>query len=258
MIQRFRIFSLLLVVFAVLTGTLAHAARDIDPVEAGQDGLIEAGDYPWYDAEQDALRSIEFKPAPPPREIRDWEWTTPNVKTKNVNWGWGFWGSFWRVVQTGIWVLLAVLLAVAIYYGVRASALREGALAMNVSSDDDLHAQAQRIEQLPFQVDKPLSDLLAEAKRLYTARRYGEAIVYLFSHQLVQLDKHQMIRLAKGKTNRQYLRELRSSRGMSDLLGQTMVAFEDFFFGDHTIDQQRFESCWNRLDEFDRALGSTL
>ena len=33
-------------------------------------------------------------------------------------------------------------------------------------------------------------------------------MIYLFSHQLVQLDRHQIIRLAKGKTNRQYLREV--------------------------------------------------
>ena len=51
-------------------------------------------------------------------------------------------------------------------------------------------------------------DLLAEARRHYQAGNYGAAIVYLFSFQLVQLDQRQIIRLAKGKTNRQYLREV--------------------------------------------------
>ena len=51
-------------------------------------------------------------------------------------------------------------------------------------------------------------DLLAEARRHYQAGNYGAAIVYLFSFQLVQLDRRQIIQLAKGKTNRQYLREV--------------------------------------------------
>ena len=35
------------------------------------------------------------------------------------------------------------------------------------------------------------------------------------------------------------------------LVEQTMVAFEDAFFGHHPLDQTRFESCWFRLGEFD-------
>ena len=67
---------------------------------------------------------------------------------------------------------------------------------------------AARIESLPFPVAAGRLDLLAEARRHYQAGNYGAAIVYLFSFQLVQLDKRQIIRLAKGKTNRQYLREV--------------------------------------------------
>ncbi len=74
-------------------------------------------------------------------------------------------------------------------------------------------------------------DLLAEARRHYQAGNYGAAIVYLFSFQLVQLDKRQIIRLAKGKTNRQYLREVGPRAALLRLVEQTMVAFEDVFFG---------------------------
>ena len=68
---------------------------------------------------------------------------------------------------------------------------------------------ADRVEALPFHVRAASGDFLAEARRLYDAGHYSEAIVYLFSYQLVQLDKHHVIRLAKGKTNRQYVRETR-------------------------------------------------
>jgi hypothetical protein len=84
--------------------------------------------------------------------------------------------------------------------------------------------------------------------------------MYLFSYQLVHLDKHHLIRLAKGKTNRQYLRELRAQneesdgQGLRGILRRTMIAFEDCFFGDHAIEKNRFEACWQRLDDFHKTV----
>ena len=60
------------------------------------------------------------------------------------------------------------------------------------------------------------------------------------------------IRLTKGKTNRQYLREVGARISLRQLVEQTMIAFEDAFFGRHPLDQTRFESCWFRLGEFDK------
>ena len=90
---------------------------------------------------------------------------------------------------------------------------------------------AARIEALPFRLRSGALDLLGEARRLYAAGNYGEAVIYLFSHELVELDRARMVRLAKGKTNRQYLRELALRPELSQLFEQTMVAFEDVFFG---------------------------
>ncbi|MEK6236617.1 MAG: DUF4129 domain-containing protein, partial [Planctomycetales bacterium] len=130
-----------------------------------------------------------------------------------------------------------------------------------VDVSDDAHVAeevslAERVEALPVRVSRDVDDLLAEAKRHYENGNFREAIVYLYSHQLVTLDKHHVIRLAKGKTNRQYAREILrgGQQGLSDLLEGTLVAFEDVFFGNHAIDRERFESCWTRLPEFDRLL----
>jgi hypothetical protein len=109
---------------------------------------------------------------------------------------------------------------------------------------------AQRIENLPFKVRSPTGDFLSEARRFYNEGNYGEAIIYLFSYQLIQLDKNQWIRLSKGKTNRQYLREVRGKQDLRGLVHTTMVAFEDFFFGQHPIDKSRFDACWEKLDQF--------
>jgi hypothetical protein len=38
------------------------------------------------------------------------------------------------------------------------------------------------------------------------------------------------------------------------LVEQTMVAFEDVFFGDHPLSRARFEACWFELERFDRLV----
>ncbi len=62
------------------------------------------------------------------------------------------------------------------------------------------------------------------------------------------------MRLAKGKTNRQYLREAGRERPLASLLERTMVTFEDVFFGRRALDREGFEICWNQLDQFERLV----
>ena len=100
-------------------------------------------------------------------------------------------------------------------------------------------------------------DLRGEAERNYREGNYREAIVYLYSYLLVQLDRRQVIRLTKGKTNRQYLREVRQRPELVPIFEPTMIAFEDVFFGDHPLSRGEFEKCWDRLDEFHRLLDQT-
>ena len=117
-------------------------------------------------------------------------------------------------------------------------------------------------------------NLLDEARRHWQEGDFAQAIIYLFSFQLVHLDKQQIIRLNKGKTNRQYLREIGHGaaawatlaaapqveppapvfpqlRGrLQGLVEQTMFVFEDVFFGNRALERARFEACWSRVDEF--------
>jgi hypothetical protein len=119
--------------------------------------------------------------------------------------------------------------------------------------EDEL-LQRARVEELPMQLSAPRGDFLAEARRRYEAGDYSGAIIYLFSHELLQLDRHQRIQLERGKTNRQYLREVRNEPFLANALSRTMVAFEDVFFGHHALDRTRFEACWREVDEFHRRL----
>lgn len=241
-------------VWLLLVGTgPAQTAEDMPAVEAGRKALSRRTTYPWYDAQQDTIRRIDVKPPKTTAANRNSKWESKPVAP--MNWS-PAWGWLWEILKWVFWAGLIGLLVFLIVMFVRAFGYREGSFP--VASAQECAAApgtaAATIESLPFQVPRPESDLLAEARRLYEAGRYGEAIIYLFSHQLVQLNQHQLIRLARGKTNRQYVGELRQRRDLRELLVQTMVAFEDVFFGRHELDRSGFEACWLRLDEFQTRL----
>ena len=210
--------------------------------------LRDAARFPWYDAEADRLRPVRVPPYEPLLQPSDWNWQPPNPQpVRRGKWWWLKWiaGAF-----------LAFLLFLILFLLLRALIERyrpEGGGGIAGDGNDGA-TEADRIESLPFRIERPQTNLLAEARRHYLAGDYGEAMIYLFSYQLVQLDKRHLIRLARGKTNRQYLRELRTSLPLRSMLSSAMVAFEDVFFGHHPLSRERFEACWNRLDEFHRLI----
>jgi hypothetical protein len=161
----------------------------------------------------------------------------------------------WRILQT---ILVAVIVGLFVWLIVALSRTflgRESAAAVTSEQNMELGLEADRIEHLPFDVRRPQSDLLAESRRLYEQGEYSQAVIYYFSYLLVELDRRQVIRLTRGKTNRQYLREVRRQRQeVAGLVERTMVAFEDVFFGDHELERSRFESCWSGLEDFQKQL----
>ncbi len=75
--------------------------------------------------------------------------------------------------------------------------------------------------------------------------RLDEAIVLLFGHQLLLLDRGGMLRLARGKTNGRYLRETRGkSPEAHQLLAHSVAAFEASYFGGHAPQPEQFASLW--------------
>ena len=84
------------------------------------------------------------------------------------------------------------------------------------------------------------------------SRELSAAIIYLFSHQLLQLDRRQVIHLTKGKTNRQYLREI-GRPPLRQLLTRPWWPLRTRFRPSR-LDRWRFEGCWSRLPEFESLL----
>lgn len=225
----------------------APAAGDVNRDAAKQSGaqaLRDSARFPWYDQEADQVKSVEVPGYVAPPKSMDWEM---NLNPRRP-WSWG---SFWRVVQYVVWILLAILFVGLLYQLLKSLGLASPRSHVAEHEERDRQRrEAERIENLPFPVQRSKTDLLGEARRLYQTGNYQEAIIYLFSYQLVKLDENHLIRLAKGKTNRQYLGELRGKDRLRPLLSRTMLAFEDVFFGHYPLSKDRFERCWNQLDEF--------
>jgi len=187
----------------------------------------------------------------------------PPSDVKNRDSKWLFKPPTWTIADWVIqllkflaWMLLIMLIATIAYLLVKAFMnLDEGFASSSATGEDlGLSGDVDRVDALPFQLKRPQGDLLAEAERLYKEGRYAEAMIYLYSYQLVQLDKSHVIRLTRGKTNRQYLREIRRRSNLFELMQHSVVIFEDVFFGNHPLGQSSFESCWTQLDEFHQQL----
>lgn len=233
--------------------------------QAVNQSLNRSARFEWYkDGEMRPVR-LDAEPNLPQPQYEwqwDWDWNQRNSNANNTPVGGdptapGSIDWLSEAMRAFIWILLAVTLALLIYFWLTRAARQQMSNGDGRDSERIPRREVDLIEQLPFQVTAPKSDLLAEARRHFEAGNYNEAIVYLYSHQLIQLDQHAMIRLNKGKTNRQYLLELRRATSLRDILSRTVLAFEDAFFGRHELDAQRFGACWSDLELFAAILADS-
>jgi hypothetical protein len=227
---------------------MAIGQESDESVELGREAFSKRN-YPWYDASKDAPRPLRVGEK---SETKASAQKLPSKGPRRTNGGSGGFSLFGSALQVAGLVLLTLILAAVAALIVWAFLRNEstqtpGASIVSASRDVD------RVEQLPFALKRASGDFLAEARRLAEAGNHSEAIIYLYSHLLVQLDKHHVIRLAKGKTNRQYLRETRARPVLAGILETTMVAFEDVFFGCHQLEKERFEECHSQIAQLERV-----
>lgn len=157
------------------------------------------------------------------------------------------------ILSTIVWIIVGTILVAIVALLVKLSLTARKkpprpAVATTISASDE-----ERVEALPFRLEGNAGEFIEVARRLYQAGHYRQAILYLYSHLLIELDRVGLVRLDRGKTNRQYLNEIGRRPEAKNLFAPVMVAFEDVFFGGKDLPRPRFESCWNLVDEFSRV-----
>ena len=197
-----------------------------------------SGALPWYDPQTDALRrrELEINEEKPVEESK----SSPEMPSGTLG-----------VLEILVWILAAALVFIICYALIMAYLKRETQSLSPTSRGQSQGALDKgRVGALPVLLPKTNDNLLDVARRFYEQGNYRDAIIHLYSHELLELDKARVIRLVRGKTNRQYLKETGRHARLKSLLEASMVAFEDVYFGAYELTRARFESCWRAVDEF--------
>ena len=251
-----------------------------DQEAAGQEGgstddeatsqIVEAfngvDSLPWYDYDNDGVRPVDVAPRLDDTVNRQSRWipkskkTTPKQTTNPGTAGTpparGFWSAL-ASLFTGVvgWALLGVVVFLVALGLVLAIVRMEGADVETTTDGQQqlipTNEEIAKLEDLPIEIRKGTGNLLERADQLRSAGKLAEALVYLFSHRLLQLDRAHAIRLARGKTNRQYLRELRNRPDLRNIMQDTVLAFERSYFGRHEVTQQQYDALRSEQQALD-------
>ncbi len=229
------------VLLALLVGAVSNApyARAAD--ELLEDVLQDNGHAPWFDADTNEPQPVPLEPDPveAPHRKSDREMNAPQAPSL-PDFEFPTWiGSLlWWIT----WTLLGLLLAVIIFFIVRALMKPRPSLPEAPPGES---WDPARIEDLPFELAAAPNDFMAAARVAFDNNDLRLAMILLFSEQLMHLDRKHWIRLAKGKTNRQYLRELRADPELRATMRKSVWTFERIYFGGEEPERAEVEQMWS-------------
>ncbi len=236
----------------------AHAQSDNDPADA-----LKKYDYPWYDAEKDQLKLLESKTEAFPKSVgrnkialgkpKKANPQKPPGRTKTV--GNNSWFGDMNIETLFMLILATVILLALAFLFYKFLDVESSGDEFSASKRKKLLSES--IEQLPFELTEGNGDFRSLAQQAYQAGDLRRAFIFLYSHVLVTLDQNERITLRKGKTNRQYLKEVWEDPKLSSYFKSVMLPFESAFFGDHDPAPDQFERCWSGLENFHSHLGQT-
>ena len=229
------------------------------------DGAL--GDSVWYDADREAVVPVHARPIVDDSLNRDSRWLPqaqrvqqPPTPSNAGGAGAGLFGSGLTISNLLGWLLLIAILAAAV--GIFAYALSKTEVNINgngkyrsgqLSNLPD-EQTIERMKHLPAELRRTDVNLRFEAERLMNEGQYDQAIILLFGHQLLLLDRIGMLRLNRGKTNRKYVRETAAVKAdAARRLQGTVTAFERSYFGRHVITQREFAELWRSNGELEQA-----
>lgn len=269
-----RFFATLSLLAIIACGPIPSTAQEDTAPAAGEasqgsdtsftDGVLS--DSVWFDAETGEIKPVYVQPVTDDSLNRSSRWlpkakrvAKPSNPTNNAagggtgggGTGTGLFGTDLSFGNVFGWVILIGVIAGAIALLIYAISKTEVDLSANKSkkTNDLLKGTdeqiMERMKHLPKELRRTDVNLRSEAERLMESGEFDQAIILLFGHQLLLLDRVGMLRLNRGKTNRRYVRETRSADGDSaNILKSTVNAFERSYFGRHTISSSQFAKIW--------------
>ena len=254
---------ILLVAFVVFGNVRPLAADEtVAKNVAMENDLVRKSTHPvWFDAKTGNITPVAARKNEIDVSDRHSSVATPEPRTNSAWWD-SLWGSLSIVFSwlfegwlTILGVVLVLLTLVAGFLVWRHGSKGGGFFRSREAKDLLAHElEKAKIQDLPFEIEQTAIGLLGQAAKLRAAGDYSKAIVYLFSHVLVEMDGARFIRLTRGKTNRTYLRELRGREMLKSFTNQLVQAFEFAFFGKHQLSQESFEAIWQQLPVFEENL----
>ena len=254
---------ILLVAFVVF-GNVRQLAADETVAKniAMENDLVRKSTHPvWFDAKTGNITPVAVRKNEIDVSDRHSSVATPEPGTNSAWWdslsgslsnvfSWLFEG--WLTILGVFLVLLALVAGFLVW---RHGSKGGGFFRSREAKDLLAHEREKaKIQDLPFEIEQTAMGLLGQAAKLRAAGEYSKAIVYLFSHVLVEMDGARCIRLTRGKTNRIYLQELRGREMLKSFTNQLVQAFEFAFFGKHQLSQELFEAIWQQLPVFEESL----
>lgn len=222
--------------FVGIALALTATAGPADAAAARDDTVRESlarGGYPWYDSRTDSLIAIR---TPASRE-RD-QSRIPDVRVSNPG----------RYVSIGL-----AILGIALFIALLVELWRRYEPAAGQLPSSPSSSPIGRITGLPAGLNPELGDPWAEALRCRERGDYSRAIVCVFAHQLIALERLRVLRLAPGRTGRQLVRAIDDPR-LRGPVEQTLRLFETVYYGQVTPSAAVFESVWSHAQEFERLI----
>jgi hypothetical protein len=222
-----------------------EAAAPVGDTSAPIKTALERGKYPWYDPKSDKV-----KPAWPPREW-DFEWLSQLLKKLKWDARISGGGNVGDLITIGL-----AMLALAVFVVVLIELWRQYRPANEPDTKEMIRSgSAGRIEDLPLGVRPETADPWAEALARRARGDLAGAIVCLFAHQLLTLDRLRQIRLVPGRTGRQYVRAI-DDRQFRSFVTPTLGLFEAVYYGHQIPSAEAFDRVWTLAEAFERHVAT--
>lgn len=226
----------------------------------------------WYDAETGSIQPIRVQSREDDSANRQSRWlpsakrvprsssasTNPANSPTFLN---GILGSEFTLMNIISWAILLLIVVVVAGWVAWLLGRSDFGSSFLVTGGDAVGSEnadrrlLERIKHLPEELRRENIDYRLEAERLMKRKVYDQAIILLFAHQLLLLDQAAYVRLNRGKTNRQYVRETQSmSRVTAGWFKRVVGLFEQSYFGRHPIADGEFKRCWIENELLETAL----